>query len=110
VSAEGFDIDAIGAEGAELARYRISTGERVLMGWRRGGGIEVSDRAVEGRSRGYLVDRGFRCFEQLAAFLGDYLAQAGRLDACPMSREGIDAVLAETESEALAPLLGQGER
>lgn len=110
MSAEGFDIEEIGAEGAELARYRVSGGARVLMGWRRRGGIEVSDQPLEGRSRGYLVDRGFRCFEQLAAFVNDYLAEAGRLDACPMSREGIDAVLAETESEALAPLLGERER
>ena len=108
MSAERFDIDAIGAEGAELARYRISTGERVLMGWRRGGGIEVSDRAVEGRSRGYLVDRGFRCFEQLAAFVDDYLAQAAQHDAPPMSGESIASLLAESESEALAPLLGEG--
>lgn len=101
-------IDTIGPEGAELARYRISSGERVLMGWRRGGGVEVSDRPLEGRGRGYLVDRGFRCFEQLAAFVNDYLAQAARLDAPPMSGESIAAMLAESESEALAPLLGEG--
>ena len=105
--AERFEIEAIGAEGAELARYRVSGGERVLMGWRRPAGIEVSDRPLEGRARGYLVDRGFRCAEQLTAFLGDYLAQARLLDACPMSGEAIGAMLAGTEDEALAPLLGE---
>ena len=107
---EGHDgIDAIGPEGAELARYRISSGERVLMGWRRGSGIEVSDRPLDlSRGRGYLVDRGFRCFEQLSAFVGDYLVEAARLDAPPMSGQSIRAMLAETEGEALAPLLGEG--
>lgn len=108
--AERFDIEAIGAGGIELARYEVSGGARVLMGWRRGGGIEVSDKPVEGRGRGYLVDRGFRCLEQLTAFLGDYVDQAARLDACPMSGEAIGAMLAETGSESLAPLLGEGER
>ncbi|HET7054186.1 MAG TPA: hypothetical protein VFI09_09775 [Solirubrobacterales bacterium] len=106
MSAKRIEFDAIGAEGAELARYRVSTGERVLMGWGRPGGIEVSDVAVERGSRGYVVDRGFRCPEQLAAFLGDYLDQARRFDACPMGGAQIGAMLAGTESEALAPLLG----
>jgi len=105
--AERFDIEAIGAGGAELARYEVSGGARVLMGWRRGAGIEVSDKAVEGRGRGYLVDRGFCCFEQLSAFLGDYVDQAVRLDACPMSGEAIDAIVGATASETLAPLLGE---
>lgn len=105
---EGHDgIDAIGPEGAELARYRVSGGERVLMGWRRGSGVEVSDRPLEGCGRGYLVDRGFRCFEQLTAFVSDYLTQAARLDAPPMSGQSIASLLAESESEALAPLLGE---
>jgi hypothetical protein len=101
------DIDAIGAEGSELARYRTSAGERVLMGWRRSGGVEVTDRPSEGRARAYLVERGFGCAGQLAGFLGDYVDQAVRLDACPMSREAIGAILAETKPEVLAPLLGE---
>jgi hypothetical protein len=101
-------IDAIGPEGAELARYRVSSGERVLMGWRHGSGVEVSDRPLDlSCDRGYLVDRGFRCFEQLAAFVNDYLAQAARLDAPPMSGQSIASMLAQTEGEALAPLLGE---
>jgi hypothetical protein len=107
MSAELFEIAAIGAEGAELARYRISGGERVLMGWRRPAGIEVSDRPAEGRARAYVVDRGFRCVDQLTSFLHDYVGEAIRLDACPMGGEAIGAMLAGTESEALAPLLGE---
>lgn len=99
------DIDLIGPEGAELARYRTSTGERVLSGWPRGGGVEVVDRPAEGRARGYVVDRGFRCPEQLQAFIGDYVNQARRLDACPMGAEAIDMVIRDSESEALDSLL-----
>lgn len=109
MSAKRIDFDAIGAEGAELARYRVSAGERVLMAWGRPGGIEVSDVPAERGTRGYLVDRGFRCAEQLTAFLGDYLSQAARLDACPMGGDQVGAMLATTETEQLSPLLG-GER
>jgi hypothetical protein len=107
MSAERIDIEAIGAAGAELARYRISSGERVVMGWRRGGGVEVTDRPLQGRHRAFVVDRGFRCLEQLAAFVGDYVDQAVRIDACPMSGEAIAELLAASESESLAPLLGE---
>lgn len=107
MTAAHIDIDAIGTGGAELARYHTSAGERVVMGWRRRGGIEVTDRPTEGRARAYVVDRGFRCFEQLAGFLSDYVDQAVRLDACPMSREALDEILAESESEALEPLFGE---
>lgn len=98
MSAERFDIEKIGAGGVELARYRVSAGERVVMGWGRPDGVEVSDRPLEGRARGYLVDRGFRCAVELAAVVGEYLEQARLLDACPMSDEGLSAKLMATES------------
>lgn len=107
MSATRIDFEAIDAEGAELARYRVTAGERVLMAWGRPGGIEVSDVPVDPGSRGYLVDRGFRCAEQLTAFLGDYLRQARSLDACPMGGAEVGAMLAETEMGELSPLLGE---
>jgi hypothetical protein len=107
MSAKRIEFEAIGPGGAELARYRAAGSERVVMGWSRPGGIEVSDLPAEGGSRGYLVDRGFGSAEQLAAFLGDYVDQAVRLEACPMSGEAIGAMLAGTEADALAPLLGE---
>ena len=107
MSAKRIDLELIGADGAELARYRVSAGERVLMAWGRPGGIEVSDVPVEPGSRGYLVDRGFHCTEQLTAFLGDYLRQARSLDACPMGGAEVGAMLAGTEMGELSTLLGE---
>jgi hypothetical protein len=107
MSAERFDIDAIGTKGAELARYETSAGERVVMGWRHSAGIEVTDRPLHGRARGYVVDRGFRSAGQLAAFVGDYLSQARLLDACPMGTEQVDALLAGAVGSELAPLLAE---
>ncbi len=104
MTTERLDIDAI-ADGAELARYRVSTGERMLTGWRRRGGLEVTDRPSGGRARGYVVDRGFHCREQLAAFIGDYVDQARRLDACPMGTEAIATLLGDTETEVADELL-----
>lgn len=108
MSAERIEIEAIGAAGAELARYRVSSGERVLMGWRHASGVEVTDRPLEGRHSAFVVDRGFRSPEQLTAFIGEYVEHATRVDACPMSGQVIGTMLACTEHEALAPLLGEG--
>jgi hypothetical protein len=104
------DIDAIGSEGAELARYETSSGERVLLGWRQGYGVEVVDRPAAGRGRGYVVDRGFRCPEQLRAFIGAYLDHARRLDACPMGSDALEALVGKTDIEAAEHLLGAIER
>jgi hypothetical protein len=110
MSATQIDIDAIGSTGTELARYRTSECERVVMGWRRGAGVEVTDRPLHGRHRAYLVDRGFRCFEQLQAFVGEYVEQARRLDACPMSREAIGGLIEETETEVAEELAAAIDR
>lgn len=99
------DIDQIAQSGTELARYSTSTGQRVVMGWRRGRGVDITDRPVEGRARGYLVDRNIRCPLQLNAFMGDYLVQAARLDGCPMSIGAIGSILAASEIEAVESLL-----
>lgn len=107
MSAAQINIETIGSDGAELARYQISAGERVLMGWRCRGGVEVTDRPVEGRARAYVVDRGMFHMEQLAAFVGEYVEHAERLDACPMSREAIGEIVGGTEGDALASLLGE---
>jgi hypothetical protein len=107
VNTAGRDINAIDAGGTELARYRVSAGERVLMGWRRGAGIgiEVTDRPIEGRARGYVVDHGFRCLEQLTAFVEDYLAQAERFNSCPMGGEALVGILEQSETEVTEGLL-----
>ncbi len=102
-------IDSITNLGTELARYRLSAGERVIIGRRQGGGVEVTDRALQGRTDSYFVDRGFRCFEQLAAFVKDYLAEAARLDCCPMSPEALRSIVADSDAETLRQLLGDGE-
>ena len=107
MSAERIDIRAIGVTDTELARYRTTAGERALIGRRTTAGVEVSDRPL-GDGHIYLVDRGFRCMEQLQAFVADYLRQAVRLDAPPMSGQSIAAMLAGSESAELEALLGEG--
>jgi hypothetical protein len=99
------DIQRISSTGTELARYGTSAGERVLTGWRRGRGVEVIDRPVHGRARGYVVDRNMRCPVQLGAFLDDYLKQAAAFDMCPMSTAAIKRVLGDTDAEAFDSLI-----
>lgn len=98
-------INAIGARGVELARYRVSSGERVLMAWSSRRGIEITDRPSEGRARGYVVDRGIGCFEQLRAFVADYVDQAERYDECPMSAGTLGQLVDDSDSCCVTALI-----
>jgi hypothetical protein len=73
----------------ELARYQTPGGTRVLVARHLDGCVHITDRPTSGEGRSYAVDSGFESAEQLQAFLTDYLDQAARLDACPMSPEAI---------------------
>jgi hypothetical protein len=74
----------------ELARYTVGGVERALYGQRVEGVVRVTDVPLSVRGGAYLVERGL---EQeganpnaaLRALIDDYLAQAARLGAVPMS-------------------------
>ena len=105
MSAERIDIEAISATGTELVRYRVPGEGRVLVGHRTPAGVEVSDCSESGEGPCYLVDRGFACPGQLAAFLVDYQREAMRLDAPPMSAAAISGVVFESDVSVLESLL-----
>ena len=80
---------SIGARGpAELARYAVSAGERIIVGTRTGTALTVTDRPACGDGKSYLVER-FADEDRDAsvhALVADYLAQARELDEVPMAR------------------------
>ena len=100
------DIDALRREGTEIARYRVTSGERLVIGRRGCGGAELVDAPANGEGPAYHVDRGCLDGAVLEAFLKDYLAQAECLDRCPMSTAAIGILVDSTESEEVADLLG----
>jgi hypothetical protein len=67
----------------ELARYTISTGERVVWGQRIDGVVRLSDVAADGRGRRYLIERGIACAAELQAIVNDYVGQAAEWDGIP---------------------------
>jgi hypothetical protein len=67
----------------ELARYRISAGERILKGQRVLGIVRVVDVPADGHGRRFLVERELETNRELEALVADYLAQAEVLDAVP---------------------------
>lgn len=74
----------------ELARYRVSSGERVLYGQRIAGVVRITDRPAEPGGRAYLVEReleqdGPGAYAALQALVVDYCGQAAVLDRIPMS-------------------------
>ena len=99
------DVDALRREGTEVARYRVSGGERIVIGRRAADGAEILDVPGEGQGRCYLVDSGYREAAGLAAFVKDYLDQAARFDACPMSRAALGALLCDGDEDLFAVML-----
>jgi hypothetical protein len=77
-------------ERVELARYRVSSGERVLYGQRVHGVVRVADHPATGGGRCYLVEReleqeGAGAYAALKALVVDYLDQAQLLGKVPMA-------------------------
>lgn len=66
----------------ELARYRITTGERILHGQRINGVVRVTDAPVGSHGRRYVVERELEHdgYAALQALIADYLEQARRRD------------------------------
>jgi hypothetical protein len=104
------DIDVIEHSGTELVRYSVSAGERSLIGKRRADGAEIFDAPADGTGPSYRVDGGYQDGVTMQAFVEDYVAQALRLDCCPMGAEAIEAILADTEiasAESVMTAIGQ---
>lgn len=71
--------------GTELASYCVSGGERLLICALGKGGLEILDVAADFLGPTYRVDRALEDETALWAVVDDYLAQAKRFDAPPMS-------------------------
>jgi len=73
----------------ELARYSVTSGDRVLYGQRVDGVVRVTDVPLLPGGRAYLVERGLEeeganANAALHALIADYLRQADILDDVPM--------------------------
>ena len=83
-------------EPRELARYTTATGtERILHGQRVHGVVVVTDHALAGGQRAYVVERGLEqeghgANAALKALIADYLTQAERYTDCPMRRTAVE--------------------
>src|SRR3954449_917732 len=75
--------DGATGEPVELARYRITSGERILRGQRILGVVRVSDIPADGKGRRYLVERELESMAELQALVDDYLEQAATWDGIP---------------------------
>jgi hypothetical protein len=82
----------------ELARYRISAGERIVVGQRVLGVVRLTDVPADGRGRRYLIERGLTAMAELEAVVVDYLDEAERWDAVP-----VEPCWLERPAAAIAP-------
>jgi hypothetical protein len=79
--------------GAELASYWISAGERLLICALGKRGLEILDVAADLLGPTYRVEQALDDEDALWAVVDDYLKQAQRLDAPPMSGEALASVM-----------------
>ena len=86
----------------ELGRYTTDEGERLLVGQRVDGIVQITDRPLARGGRSYLVEAGIDSMEELAALLADYKAQAARLGDCPMRASMVDPRESSRLREALS--------
>lgn len=86
----------------ELARYRVSAGERVIYGQRINGCVRITDRPASATGRSYLVER--ECEQDgylaLKALVADYVEQSRELDEVPMASSVIRSQLEHGGSDA----------
>ena len=74
-------------ERTELARYRVSAGERVIYGQRVNGCVRITDCPSSGVGRSFLIERELERdgLSALKALVVDYAEQALELDDVPMA-------------------------
>ena len=84
------------------AATSIDEGERLLVGQRVDGIVQITDRPLGRGGRSYLVEVGVGSMEELAALVADYKAQAARLGDCPMRASMVDAQESSRLREALS--------
>ena len=77
----------------ELARYTVSTGERVVYGQRLLGVVRLVDEPAAGDGRRYVIERELTVMAELEAIVADYLAQVSAWGVIPAA--GCCPLLAE---------------
>lgn len=87
----------LGRCAAELARYRLSSGERVLLGEYTRACVVITDRPHAAAGRRYVVDRQPLVDGPAAldALIADYVAQALDLDEVPMAGDAVRQLLTD---------------
>lgn len=86
----------------ELGRYTTDEGERLLVGQRVEGIVQITDRPLAHGGRSYLVEAGIGSMEELAALVADYKAQAAQLRDCPMRASVLNLRESSHPREALS--------
>jgi len=64
----------------ELARYDSDVGDRLIVGQRVDGIVQITDRPATGSGRSYLVEPHVTCMDELRALVDDYITKARKLD------------------------------
>ncbi len=79
----------------ELARYTVSSAERVLHGQQSDGRVSVTDSPACGGGRSYLIESDLELDDegQLVALVADYIAQARELGEIPMASSAVRRLL-----------------
>ena len=67
-----------------LARYSCDVGERIVVGQRVEGRVQLRDEAASGEGRRFLIEPHVASMAEIEAIVEDYLRMAKRLAYVPM--------------------------
>jgi hypothetical protein len=91
---------SVAGERVELARYRLTTGERVLYGQRVDGAVAVTDVPAGEHGRVYLVERHVESKAALDGLVAAYVADSQRRGTpaalCPSVESLADSLASST--------------
>ena len=80
-------------ERVELARYTITTGERVIYGQRIRGVVRLVDVPAQGRGRRYLIERELTSMAELDAIVADGWDAIPAAGPCCLADQTVEARL-----------------
>ena len=93
-------------EPVELARYTISSGERVIFGQRVLGVVRLVDAPAAGSGRRYVIERELTSMAELEAIVADYLQQAAAWNTIP----AVGSVLPAGRARGAGSMTGSRDR
>jgi hypothetical protein len=106
MTAVKLDLEAVMEASGELARYRVPSGERVVLAHPAPGGAEILDVPASGGEDCFRVEKVSTSGGALHALVVEYVRQAREMGCCPMGPTALERIVGLSE-DGLANALAE---